>query len=216
MPDGDPDGAGRTPLGTSHTTDRLHDPAVDLPLILGKNLKRLRRRQGYSLDRLSQLSGVSRAMIGQIETAKSVPTISLLSKVAKALNVEFANLLALQERHTVVVLRADRAKVLSSGGGLFASRTLHSPEAGRSVEFHEIRVAPLHCEESEAHAPGTRELLVVVKGVLAVRTASGPEIILNEGDAIEFDADVPHSYCNAAKSETIAYVVTVHSNPIAA
>ena len=44
----------------------------------------------------------------------------------------------------------------------------------------------------------------------------GPEFVLNEGDAIEFDADAPHSYRNAAKSETVAYVVTFHANPIAA
>src|SRR4051812_8949451 len=44
------------------------DPTADLPSVLGKNLKRQRTRRGYSLERLAALSGVSRAMIGQIES----------------------------------------------------------------------------------------------------------------------------------------------------
>jgi transcriptional regulator with XRE-family HTH domain len=190
-----------------------HNGAVDLPLILGANLKRLRRRQGYSLDRLSQLSGVSRAMIGQIETARSVPTISLLSKVAKALDVEFANLLALQDAGVPIVLRADRARVLSSSGGKFSARALFSQQADGGIEFHEIRIAPFHSEELDALLPGTRKNLVLVRGELAVRTAPGRAQSLNEGDAIEFGADAPHAYRNPAKSEAVAYLVTVGPQP---
>src|ERR1700689_997286 len=85
------------------------DTAVDLPLIVGRNLRRLRIRQGHSLERLAKHSGVSRAMLGQIETGKSTPTIGLLWKVATALDVPFANLLAAQAARGTAVLKRDEA-----------------------------------------------------------------------------------------------------------
>ena len=210
MPEGGQEGGGVAPR-VNGVSARAYDPTLDLPLILGQNLKRLRRRQGYSLDRLSQLSGVSRAMIGQIETAKSVPTISLLSKVAKALDVEFANLLALQETRAPVVFRAERARLLTSDGGQFSSRALFSSEAGSGVEFHEIRLAALHEEAHAAHAPGTRENLIVVKGEVELSLNSGAPVTLGQGDAIEFDADIAHSYRNSGNGEAIAYLVSTRA-----
>lgn len=69
------------------------DVASEMPQILGRNLRRLRTRQGHSLERLAKLSGVSRAMLGQIETGRSAPSISLLWKITTALGVPFATLL---------------------------------------------------------------------------------------------------------------------------
>ena len=53
-------------------------------MIVGDNLRWLRKRERYSLDTLAQLSGVSRAMLGQIECGKSAPIINLLGRIAVA------------------------------------------------------------------------------------------------------------------------------------
>jgi transcriptional regulator with XRE-family HTH domain len=58
-------------------------------------------------------------MLGQIETGKSTPTISLLWKVATALAVPFATLIASQESVGTIVLQRDKAKILSSSDGRF-------------------------------------------------------------------------------------------------
>src|SRR5512145_999966 len=49
---------------------------------IGQNLRRLRTKRGLSLERLSKLSSVSRAMLSQVELAQSVPTIGPLLPVA--------------------------------------------------------------------------------------------------------------------------------------
>ena len=103
------------------------DPSAALLTVIAANLKRLRTRQGHSLERLANLAGVSRAMLSQIETGKSVPTISLLSKVANALGVPIANLLVTPASRATVVLPRERAKILSSSAGRFSSRELSSP-----------------------------------------------------------------------------------------
>jgi len=190
------------------------DVSAELSTILGKNLRRLRTRRGHSLERLAKLSGVSRAMLGQIETGKSTPTINLLWKVATALDVPFANLLAAQAMHGTAVLRRDTAKVLSSSDGRFTSRALFPFENERRVEFYELRLAPNHREDAEAHAPGTKENLIVAEGAVEISTAKERTMTLAEGDAILFEADVQHSYRNLGSTEAVLYLVMTYVEAI--
>jgi quercetin dioxygenase-like cupin family protein len=153
-------------------------------------------------------------MLGQIETGKSVPTISLLWKVANALGVPFANLIAAQESQGTVVLPLDRAKVLSSSDGQFTSRALFPYDSERRVEFYELRLAPHHRENAEAHAPGTRENLVVAAGAVEIAVGRDRPHTLAEGDAMLFEADVPHSYRNLGASEAVLYLVMTYVEAI--
>jgi len=193
-----------------HRPEEAGDISSDLSAILGKNLRRLRTRRGHSLERLAKLSGVSRAMLGQIETGKSTPTISLLWKVATALDVPFANLLAAQGEPGTAVLRREAAKVLSSSDGRFISRALFPFENERRVEFYELRIAPNHREDAAAHAPGTKENLIVAKGAIEIGTARERPVTLTEGDAILFEADVNHSYRNLGSTEAVLYLVMTY------
>lgn len=186
----------------------------EIATIVGTNLRRLRRRQGHSLERLASLSGVSRAMLSQIETGKSVPTISLLWKVAESLGVPFAKLLSSPNGHAAAILRRDTAKILSSSNGAFTSRALFPFDCERTVEFYELRLAPLHHERAEAHASGTRENLVVARGSVAVGTSGEPPVVLSAGDAVVFDADVPHSYRNLGNEEAVLYLVMTYAEAV--
>jgi mannose-6-phosphate isomerase-like protein (cupin superfamily) len=69
---------------------RAEEPA-DLAPVVGANLRRLRTDRGLSLEKLAQLSGVSRAMLGQIELAQSAPTINVFP-LGEARRVEFYEL----------------------------------------------------------------------------------------------------------------------------
>ena len=60
---------------------------------LPANLRRLRLEAQLTLDRLGALSGVSRAMISKIERGASVPTATVLGKLAAALQVSLSQLL---------------------------------------------------------------------------------------------------------------------------
>jgi transcriptional regulator with XRE-family HTH domain len=191
-----------------------HDDVAALAATVGRNLRRLRTRQGHSLERLAKLSGVSRAMLGQIETCKSVPTISLLWKVAGALGVPFASLLAAEEGGGTFVLRRNRAKVLSSSGGAFTSRALFPFDEEHRVEFYELRLAPRHREVAEAHATGTKENLVVVRGTVEITVGDEAPQVVAEGDAIMFQADVPHAYANLGQTEVTMFLVMTYVAPV--
>jgi len=59
---------------------------------VAQRLKNLRMAAGLSLQDLALRSGVSRAMLSQIETLKTNPTIAILWKVAEGLGIPFAEL----------------------------------------------------------------------------------------------------------------------------
>lgn len=206
---------GRPPRPVRRTLDNSGEDATEavaeLPAILGHNLRRLRSRQGHSLERLAKLSGVSRAMLGQIETGKSVPTISTLWRIATALGVPFAHLLAAGKAQHMAVLRANAAKVLSSSRGQFTSRALFPFEDERHVEFYELRLAAHHREDATAHEPGTRENLLVAHGVVEISVGVGVPCVLAAGDAILFDADLPHTYRNIGDTEAVIYLVMTYA-----
>ena len=57
---------------------------------LAATLKTLRQQRGWSLSRLAEETGVSKAMLGQIERNESSPTVATLWKIATGLNVAFS------------------------------------------------------------------------------------------------------------------------------
>jgi transcriptional regulator with XRE-family HTH domain len=177
--------------------------------IVARNLKRIRTRRGHSLERLAKLSGVSRAMLSQIELGKSTPTISLLWKVARALEVPFAALTSVTGVHGTVVMRAAQAKLLASADASFTSRALFPFDSPRKVEFYELQLRPGGFEKAEAHASGTTENIVVAEGAVEIDVA-GAVHLLEEGDAILFEADTAHSYRNVGAHDARLYLVMTY------
>jgi len=106
--------------------------------------------------------------------------------------------------------RGSDAKLLTSSQGRFVSRALFPFDVERSVEFNELRIAPLHREMAEAHPAGTRENLIVAKGVVKITVGSHKPLTLAEGDAVLFDADSPHCYQNIVTNEAVLYLVMSH------
>jgi len=187
--------------------------ATDLAPVVGANLRRLRTRRGLSLERLAQISGVSRAMLGQIELGQSAPTINVLWKIARALEVTFSALISARTQSGALVLRSQESKILTSKDRSFSSRALFPFDEPRRVEFYELRLTGGSVEDADAHPPGTSENLVVTAGTVEIDVA-GDTHKLEAGDSILFEADTPHAYRNVGKSEAVMYLVMTYAEEI--
>lgn len=193
----------------SAMTDAVLEDGEEIAALVGSNLRRLRTRNGLSLDRLAKSSGVSRAMLGQIELGRSAPTITVLWKIARALGVPVSTFTAVSCREAVI-LRANAAKWINAADGGVLLRALFPHEGPRREEFYELRLGPHTTEQSPPHAPGTRENLVVAQGVVDL-VVDGDWHRLETGDAIHFLADRPHAYRNSEGGEAVAYLVVCNS-----
>jgi transcriptional regulator with XRE-family HTH domain len=181
---------------------------------VGANLKRLRAERAWSMDELASRSGVSKAMLHQIEMGKSVPTIAVVWRIADGLKVPFSEMLSQPRESSDVVLRQDEAKYLTNSAGTFSSRALFPFDGrARSSEFYELRVKPQGIEKAAAHAHGTVEHLAVVSGILDVEV-DGQAHQLGAGDCLVFAADRPHTYRNAdKKADAHVYLMMTYALP---
>ena len=208
-----PDAATPTAPAVPAITTAAASESTDLAPVVGSNLRRLRTRRGLSLERLAQISGVSRAMLGQIELGQSAPTINVLWKISRALEVTFSALISTRTQSGAMVLRSSESKILTSKDRSFSSRALFPFDEPRRVEFYELRLAAASSEEADAHPPGTSENLVVTAGALEIDVA-GDTHRLEAGDSILFEADTPHAYRNPGKVETVMYLVMTYAEEI--
>lgn len=183
--------------------------AAELTRRVADNLRRLRRERSLSLDDLAARSGVSRATLSQVESCKTNPTIAILWKISAGLGVPFAGLLGDEHVERVRVLRRGDAQVLRSADGRLESRPLTPAGASALVECYELRLAPRGISQSEPHARGTSETLVVLTGVLRLHV-EGETFDLAVGDSVFFEADVAHAYENPGRVEARYHNVIVY------
>lgn len=60
--------------------------------ILAEQLKLVRKRLGYTQERLAAESGLELSQIGRIETAKTNPTVSTMMRIARTLEIPVSHL----------------------------------------------------------------------------------------------------------------------------
>ena len=59
---------------------------------LGENLRNIREQQNLNLSDVSELTGISKAMLSKIERGESVPTITTVWKIANGLKITLNDL----------------------------------------------------------------------------------------------------------------------------
>ncbi|NOT70156.1 MAG: helix-turn-helix transcriptional regulator [Hyphomicrobium sp.] len=177
------------------------------PPDVGGNLRRLRNLQGHSLETLSRLSGVSRAMLGQIENGKSVPTITSLWKIAKALGMPVTALISSTDQVRSVVVPKSAVRTVSSSAGRYQQRTFERPEFPQSFKFVELKIAPGHREVLPVSTFGARATLLLTSGTIEIAVSDDPPSRLAEGTAILFQADVEHFIFNPSTIDATAFLI---------
>lgn len=181
---------------------------IPKPPAIGVNVKRQRLEQKMSLDKLAEASGVSKAMLSQIESAKVNPTIATMWKIAHALKVDF-NLLLKGKGDKVRKFEINRHEDLT---------TLDADEEGvhinvlspitmaEDLELYILTFQPDSILTSSPHYPDTEEFLTVLDGEIEVR-AGKKLTILKKNDVVIYQCDVNHSIKNLSPKESKVYLV---------
>jgi XRE family transcriptional regulator, regulator of sulfur utilization len=177
----------------------------DLTLLVAQNLKRMREERKLSLDRLAELTGVSKSMLGQIERGESSPTVATLWKISNGLRVSFTTLLSAPQSDTAVVHQSDIAPLLEDDGK-YRLYPFFPIEEGRRFEVYSFEIDGGGILKAESHAAGTQEFLTVFDGEMCV-LVGGEEYRLTAGDSIRYRADRAHSYLNEGEAMAKASLV---------
>lgn len=183
-------------------------PEAALPNV-GVNLRLLREERGLTLQELSERSGVSKAMLNQIEAGRSSPTIALGWKIANGLGVPFGALLGEAMPGDFVVHPQSAIQTLYSADRRLCTRALFPSGDSRAAELYELTLEPGAEEQASSHTPGTREQIYVLSGQLTVETAENSGQ-LQAGDVLFFGADRPHRYFNPGRGVTRFVLVMIY------
>ena len=164
-----------------------------------------RAQRRWTLDELAARSTVSRRLIVQIEHAEANPSLATLLKLAAALGLPLTDLLSdTPETTPVAVVPGPDAMTLWSTPAGSAARLLvsHGP-----LELWSWTLLPGDRRTSDAHRPGSLELLTVQTGTVALDVGDD-HIEVPTGDSAWFDATRPHAYANpGASAATFILVV---------
>ncbi len=154
--------------------------------------------RGWSLSELAERAGVSRAMIVQVEGARTNASLGAICQLADALGVPVQALIEAPDESRVQVVAADETSLLWSDKAGSWARLLCGTSTREKLEFWSWKLAPAAEYASKAHPHGTRELIWVMSGTLCV-VMRGVETTASHGDCIIFEADQQHVYRNAGK-----------------
>lgn len=162
---------------------------------LGLRLRRLRQQRNWSLDRLATASGVSKAMLGQIERGESSPTVVTLWRIAGGLGVAFSDLMASPAADWQPFwLQHETLPPQVFGDGIQVTPLLpFEPRLGYELLKVELPVGCVY--QSVAHEPGAVEQVLPVSGLLSIYV-DGIWHPLGGGSVLRFAADAVHGYRN--------------------
>ncbi|HVL96357.1 MAG TPA: XRE family transcriptional regulator [Solirubrobacteraceae bacterium] len=171
---------------------------------LGPRVRALREALDLSLRDLATRSGVSAPMLSQVERGETSPTLQVAARIAAGLDLRLSQLLRLDEDGAVsIVRRADRRRERRDGHGY---EIITPPLPGQRAEVTQHTLAPGARTgapgDPPMHEPGSRETVLVTSGGVRFH-CDGDEHELREGDAVTFDADLPHHFENPGKEEAV-------------
>jgi transcriptional regulator with XRE-family HTH domain len=174
------------------------------PLDIGSRVRALREAMDLSLRDLGERAGVSAPMLSQVERGETSPTLAVAQKIAVGLDLSLSQLLRLDEAEGVTVVRCDQRRPGASRATGHAYNLLTPELPGQRAEVSHHALAPGALTGGEGdppiHEPGSRETAVVLAGRLAL-VCAGTRYELDEGDAVTFDADLPHHFENPGRGE---------------
>lgn len=192
---------------------KLEEAAAPPPV--GATIQVIRTEQKLSLDALSKRSGVSKSMLSQIERNLTNPTVAILWKLANALNVSVAEILALDEKApvppSISLTPAHSTPVIKNVDGTCELRILGPVDLAGKVEWYELTIQPSGILASDPHEKGSKEHLTVLAGQLIVKAGTA-EQKLKLGDTARYSGDIHHSITNPGKTAATALMVIEYAD----
>ncbi|MFO1144761.1 MAG: XRE family transcriptional regulator [Amaricoccus sp.] len=175
----------------------------------GDRVRLLRERADLTLDQLSKLSGVSRAMLSQVERGQKSPTIGVAKRIAHALGASFSALVADEDatRRTFALVRKEQRQIFRDPETGFERHLLSPVMAGMPVEVVLHRLPPgTSTGKLPPYPSGVTKHVLASRGRVTV-WVDDIETVLEEGDSLYFEADAEHWFENGTAHPSEYYLV---------
>ncbi|WP_294148843.1 helix-turn-helix domain-containing protein [uncultured Clostridium sp.] len=181
---------------------------MDLGKIIALNLKLLRTERNLTLGQLSKISGISKAMLSDIEKGGSNPTINTIWKVANGLNVPYTRLMEEIEKKATVIRKSD-SMMQTDETKHYRVYCYFTSTPVRNFELFYVELDAESSNASIGHSVKAEEYIYVIQGELVLHTET-EDYTLNEGDSLVFDSSIAHTYINSRNTLLTFMVVNFY------
>jgi transcriptional regulator with XRE-family HTH domain len=179
---------------------------------IGEKMLRCRKEQGLTLNQLAQEAGVSAAAIHKIEKSEMTPSITVLMKIARALNKEIGffveenkDLLNFKEK-VEVVRKGYSQELVSPTGAKMEIRSMFLEDGQLEACIFTFRPGTASGDSAKTHKG--EEFFLVLEGEMSF-CLEQEIFILKEGDSIHFNSKSPHKWENSGdKDLKLLWVMT--------
>jgi transcriptional regulator with XRE-family HTH domain/predicted Fe-Mo cluster-binding NifX family protein len=174
-------------------------------VLVGRRMKDLRTRRGYSLRALAERSGLNINTLSLIENGKSSPSVSTLQQLAQALEVPISAFFESEPAKKKVVFTPAGQRPLAEFGRT-QMQNLAQDLASNVVQPFVVTLKP---------GAGSGDRMIVHTGDEFVYCLSGSihyrieqaEYFLRAGDSLVFEAHLPHCWENQGEESTQVLLV---------
>jgi len=186
------------------------------PFSVAKTIKVLRKERGYSLNKLSLQSGLSKGYLSKIENGINTPTITTMARIATALEVDVTYFFqpqgdTNQNRKMVSVRKHERKEInIKAPDSVVRKRwPLASRKFDRQMHPYiiEVPVGTPNLYQFEG-----QEFYYLLEGRIEF-TYGGETYVFDEGDSIYIDCDIPYSGRSMGPGPAKVLVVVYHLGP---
>jgi DNA-binding XRE family transcriptional regulator len=176
---------------------------------VAQRITALRKAQDFTFDALARRAGVAKGTLVQIEQGRANPSISTLCRLAIALGVSVADLVAPASaaQSMVSLVGANDARTLWTGPHGGSAVLLAGTTGPDMLEMWHWELKPGERFDASPHGRGTREIIHVTSGRLAL-DVDGKSTMIPAGATAIALADRPHAYSNPARS-SVRFFMTV-------
>ncbi len=191
---------------SSHSHGHSPDEGATVRRAVSANMRRSRLARGMSLRDMSGITGLSTALLSQVERETANPTVAALTRIAEALDLSFAELTRVQLLEPEIIRAADTRSVGAGATG----RMLFAMMERRRFDISEGSLPPHTAGVFSDHGRGSVEHGYVVAGEVTLQIGDATHH-LGTGDAVRFSSSVPHAY-STADSDAVLLTVVVYAD----
>ena len=175
-----------------------------------------RKEREFTLKKLAERAGCTQSYISQVEKGLTVPSLSMVGKLAAALNINVIDLFGEfpNGNENNWHLHKNKRKTINYPDGKVSSQLLVTKVAAKKMEPLISIIEPGGMSDHSngtCHPMDTEEFVLVLKGEIDF-IINGKEIHLQEGDTLDFEGNLPHRWANNGTQK--AEVLFVFSPPI--
>jgi transcriptional regulator with XRE-family HTH domain len=171
---------------------------TDFAYSLGVRLRDLRKERALSQRELAELAGLSPNAISLIERDDQSPSVATLQRLARALSVQMSYFFETETVARVLHFRASQRPAVRGHG--LTIEGLGARLEGQQMEPFFITLTP-HADMGAGYVAHQGHEFVCCLAGLVCYEIDGTDYLLEPGDFLLFEADLPHRWGNPGDQE---------------